>query len=160
MAPTLTYNTIINVIEPWEFLKHTKEFDQAFGTRLFQCLFEKSPQTKVLFGYPIDLDVKSHELLQSKRFIAHASTVLEMFDMAFNMLGPDIELLMEILDELGSNHIVYGVSRHMFSIMEEALLIVLEEFLGAKFTATVRQSWRETYGFLSYHMMEAYKKKR
>lgn len=55
-------------------------------------LFKKSPQTKVLFGFPIDVDTDSYELLNSKRFGMHAAYLVEMLDTALNMLGPDIEV--------------------------------------------------------------------
>lgn len=159
MVLDLSYTTINNVFESWELLKRNKGLEKEFGIKLFQRLFEKSPPAKVLFGYPIDLDVNSSELLKSKRFNTHASTVFDMLDTAFNMLGPDIELLMEIMNELGSKHIVYGVTPQMFPFMEEAILFALEECLGERITPNVRQSWIETYQFLSHHMLKPYKTK-
>ena len=71
-------------------------------------LFAHCPEAKVLFGFPIDVDTNSDELLTSKRFLAHASYLLEMIDTSLSMLGPDIELLTEIMEELGIKHIRYG----------------------------------------------------
>lgn len=55
-----------------------------------------------MFGFPIDIDPKSAELVVSKRFLMHASYLIQMLDTALNMLGPDIELLTEIMTELGA----------------------------------------------------------
>jgi len=38
-------------------------------------LFEKCPQAKVLFGFPIDVDAHSEELITSKRFLMVRSLV-------------------------------------------------------------------------------------
>jgi hypothetical protein len=62
----------------------------------------------VLFGFPIDIDPTSPEVLTSKRFIMHAAYLIQMIDTALNMLGPDIELLTEIMTELGIKHVRYG----------------------------------------------------
>lgn len=118
-------------------------------------LFEECPQAKILFGFPIDIDVNSPDLLESRRFLSHAAYLLEMFDTALNMLGPDIELLTEIMQELGVKHIRYGVKPEMFPMMGNALVHVLEETLGDNFTENIRDSWLETYQALSGDMIEA-----
>jgi hypothetical protein len=38
----------------------------------------------------------------------HAAYLIQMIDTALNMLGPDIELLTEIMTELGIKHVRYG----------------------------------------------------
>jgi hemoglobin-like flavoprotein len=108
-----------------------------------------------LFGFPIDIDVYSSELLQSKRFLAHAAYLLEMIDTALNMLGPDIELLTEIMHDLGLKHIRFGVKPEMFPIMGEALIYVLIDTLGDEFTPSMIESWVETYDSLSGDMIRA-----
>jgi hypothetical protein len=120
-------------------------------------LFRECPKAKVLFGFPIDLDMTSPDILVSKRFLMHAAYLLEMIDTALNMLGPDIELLTEIMQELGVKHIRYGVKPEMFPHMGVALLETLEESLGSKFSSSMRESWVETYEALSGDMILAQK---
>jgi len=109
------------------------------------------------------MEVSSPKLLTSKRFVAHAAYLLEMFHAALNMLGPDIELLTEIMKELGTNHIRYGVKPEMFPAMGEALIEMLEEMLGAAFTEKMCVSWVEIYDALSSDLiliqLEATKKR-
>lgn len=153
----ISYDTISAVLESWESLKRGKDdFYLVFGTKLFQRLFEISPPVKKIFGYPIDIDVTSAELIQSKRFENHVRTVLDKLDVALNMLGPDIELLMDIMKDLGSKHINYGVKPEMYPILAEAILYALEDSLKEKFTPDVRQAWVETYTFLTFHMLQPY----
>ena len=116
-------------------------------------LFIKCPQAKVLFGFPIDVDADSPEVLKSKRFLMHAAYLIQMLDTALNMLGPDIELLTEILTELGEKHVRYGVKPEMFPVMGEALLHALETSLSLD--ATTKEAWVETYHALSQDMIRA-----
>jgi methyl-accepting chemotaxis protein len=121
----------------------------------WRSLFEKCPQAKVLFGFPIDIDPHCPELLQSKRFIMHAAYLIQMIDTALNMLGPDIELLTEIMTELGLKHVRYGVKPEMFPIMGDALLHTLETTLKSSFTKPVKEAWLEVYSALSQDMIRA-----
>jgi hypothetical protein len=58
--------------------------------------------------------------MKSKRFIMHAAYLVQMLDTVLNMLGPDIELLTEIMLDLGAKHLRYGVKPDMFPRMGEA----------------------------------------
>lgn len=57
------------------------------------------PQAKTLFGFPKTMNPGSDEMKTNKRFLAHASYMIQMFDKQLQMLGPDTELLQEILTE-------------------------------------------------------------
>ena len=124
-------------------------------------LFTECNEAKILFGFPMDIDPNSPELLTSKRFAAHAAYLIQMIDTALNMLGPDIEMLTEIMADLGAKHIRYGVKAHMFPIMGRCLIEVLEECLPeGYFTPTIKEAWVETYGALSADLIEAVNKKK
>lgn len=99
------------------------------------------------------MDASSPDLLRSKRFITHSVYLLEMIDTALNMLGPDIELLTEIMMDLGKKHIRYGVTPEMFPAMRDALVATLTDSLGDDFTAAAREAWIETYKELSGDMI-------
>lgn len=82
-----------------------------------------------------------------------------MLDTALNMLGPDIELLTEIMEDLGKKHVRYGVKPEMFPCMGEALLSVMREELKEKFDETIEESWVEVYGALTSDMVRSMAKK-
>ncbi|CAB9531741.1 expressed unknown protein [Seminavis robusta] len=90
MSLEMDYETIFHVMDSWELLRRIPDHEQIAGTILFTHLFQKCPETKVLFGFPLDMDPGSEKMQQSKPFVRHASNAL-------NMLGPDAELLAEIL---------------------------------------------------------------
>lgn len=163
----------LQVIESWEALRRIKDYESVAGTSLFQryaqrswtpvcrridspsfSLFRACPKAKVLFGFPIDIDPDSPELLNSKRFIMHGSYMIEMLDTAINMLGPDQELLTEIMTELGAKHVRYGVQPEFFPIMGESLIATLQERLGDDvMSEAVVEAWKETYAELSNDMI-------
>jgi hemoglobin-like flavoprotein len=124
---------------------------------LFQNrFFALEPDAKVIFGFRNrDGD---EELIKSRRFSRHAAYFIQMIDKALGMLGPDIELLTEILLELGQKHVSYGVQPEYFPSMGRALIFAVQDTLGeAHFPAEIKDSWVEVYGALSYDMIRAQK---
>ncbi|GAX26782.1 hypothetical protein FisN_9Lh047 [Fistulifera solaris] len=156
----LSYNTTSSVIESWERLKRIKNYQEVAGVTVFQRLFEKCPQARVLFGFPIDIDTNSSELLQSKRFLTHAAHMMDMMDAALSMfLGPDMDMLHEIIDELADKHRRYGVTAPMFPILGEGFLLALETHLGESFFDNkMKEAWKEAYSLLSCEMINAMSK--
>ena len=56
------------------------------------------PEAKVIFGFQKDADVSDgSDLLKSPRFTKHAQYFIQMIDKALGLLGPDLELLTDIL---------------------------------------------------------------
>jgi methyl-accepting chemotaxis protein len=106
------------------------------------------------------MDPNSPEMLASKRFVMQGSYMIRMLDTALSMLGPDIELLSDILQDLGAKHGRYGVKREMYNIMGDALIKVLQEMLGGNLmTDSCVASWKQTYKELSRDMIKAMKQK-
>jgi hemoglobin-like flavoprotein len=64
------------------------------------------------------------------------------------------EQLMLVVRELGWRHASYGVTEAHFDTVGTALLLTLEEGLGAAFTADVAAGWGAVYGFLAETMKE------
>ena len=121
-------------------------------------MFELEPAAKVIFGFKENM--KSEDLLKSNRFSKHAKYFIQMIDKALGMLGPDIELLTEILMDLGKKHVQYGVKPEYFPSMGRALVYAVEELLPEEeFSRQVKDAWVEVYGALSYDMIRAQKAK-
>jgi len=80
--------------------------------------------------------------------------MIHMFDAALNMLGPDTETLLEILEELGRRHIQYGVKAHYYPFMGQALVHALKETIGKAMTPEVTEAWIEVYELLSGEIMK------
>lgn len=76
-----------------------------------------------------------------------------MVDRALSLLGPDIELLTDILEDLGKKHVRFGVTPAMFPPMGMALLATVKELLGEKYTPEANKAWLEVYHAFSYDMI-------
>ena len=138
---------------------YTLLINQIFFLLLFLLfrLFTMEPSAKIIFGFNKDMDPNSDDVLNSPRFTKHAKYFIQMIDKALSMLGPDIEILTEILLELGEKHVKYGVKPEYFPSMGRALIDTVGEFLGDDFTEDVKSDWVEVYGALSYDMIRAQK---
>lgn len=154
----LNYDAMFQVIDSWERLRRVDDFEKYAGTILFQRLFTKCPNIKALFGFPVSMDPKSETLLKSKRFLTHATYMIQMLDKALSMLGPDVELLAEILADLGKKHARYGVKEEYFFFMGEALHETLKETLGSNFTDEDKEAWHLVYDALSEEMCKSMNK--
>mmetsp|Transcript_45789 Transcript_45789/g.110985 ORF Transcript_45789/g.110985 Transcript_45789/m.110985 type:complete len:160 (+) Transcript_45789:141-620(+) len=159
MVADMSYSTVSNVIDSWEEVRRLKDYEQIVGVTLFTKLFELEPEAKAIFGFEVDADV-AEELSKSPRFTKHAKYFIQMIDKALGMLGPDIELLTEILLDLGHKHVGYGVKPEYFPSMGRALIYAVKENLGEKFNDETKDAWIEVYGALSYDMIRAQKMKR
>jgi hemoglobin-like flavoprotein len=65
------------------------------------------------------------------------------------------DALVPVLQKLGARHSGYGVVDAHYATVGGALLLTLEQGLGAAFTAEVRAAWVALYGLVSSTMMEA-----
>ena len=92
----------------------------------------------------------------AKRFVV-------TLDRSIGYLGPDYELLTDVLQVLGQKHKKYGVTSEYFKQMGNALIETLEDVLGNennnatnnKFPHDVKQSWIEVYQLFSGEMLNA-----
>jgi hemoglobin-like flavoprotein len=129
-----------------------------FFLLLFLRLFTLEPEAQRIFGFSKNMDPTSPDVLKNPRFIKHAKYFIQMIDKALSMLGPDIEILTEILMELGEKHVRYGVKPEYFPSMGRALIETVSETLGPEdFTSDIKADWVEVYGALSYDMIRAQK---
>ncbi|CAB9528302.1 Leghemoglobin Lb120 [Seminavis robusta] len=156
MSLEMDYTTLFAVMDSWETMRRIPDSGEVAGAILFKHFFQRCPAAKVLFGFPVEMDAESEAIQNSKRFRSHASLMIDMLDRALNMLGPDVELLGEILSDLGKKHARMGVKESYFPFMGEALIETLRETLGAStFTPEIEASWKAVYDGLSTAMIKA-----
>ena len=94
------------VLDSWAKLKQIENYEEIAGTMLFREMFRQCPDSKALFGFPLDMDVESSAILKSKRFKTHAKYFVEMLDRALRMV--QAKQLEENLKELGELHSEFG----------------------------------------------------
>jgi hemoglobin-like flavoprotein len=139
------------VIGEWERVKKVEDYEQVVGTILFQNLFEKCPQAKPLFGFPMNTDPRNKNLLKSSRFAQHATFLVRMVDKTISMLGEGVtQHLTNMLTDLGKKHVAYGVKPEYFPYMTESLLVMLKETISD----VNDDAWQDVFDYLSA-VMEA-----
>lgn len=145
--------TMFTVSDSWEVLKRMPNYEEVAGTILFGHLFVNCKPAKVLFGFPISMDPKSEAMKTSKRFLQHATYIIQMFDKALQLLGPDVDTLRVILNDLGKTHVRIGVKESFFPIMGDALMKTLRQLLGDNFDPQTEHAWREVYNAIASEMI-------
>ena len=109
------------------------------------------PKAMSLFGFKCDGKV---DLSKSEMFIMHAKKFVTMLDSAVDMLGPNLDMLTDILTELGQKHAIkYLVKPEYFPPMGIALLESLQE-VDKEFTLDIQKSWRVVYTAISADMIK------
>ncbi|KAG7351704.1 globin-like protein [Nitzschia inconspicua] len=156
VADNMSYSTVSNVVDTWEQVRRNDNFEEIVGRELFLKFFALEPDAMVIFE--LDPESNLETLSKSCRFVKHSSYVIKMIDKTLAMLGPDCELLTEVLLELGQKHFCYGVKPEYYLSMGRALIHVVETVLGeSRFTPEVKDSWVEVYGAFSYDLIRAQK---
>ena len=113
--------------------------DTEMVGRLYELLFERHPEVRAMF--PQDMTAQVH------RFV----TEIEAFAVAM----PDLPVVEERASQLGARHVRYGVRPTHFPYVRDALLDVLAERLGDRFTAAHRTAWARAYNLMAEIMMES-----
>lgn len=102
-------------------------------------LFEMDPSLKPLFKG----DMKE----QGKK-------LMSMIGVAVNGLN-NLESIVPAVQNLGKNHVKYGVKDEHYDTVGGALLHTLATGLGDDFTPAVKAAWTEVYGLLATTMKDA-----
>jgi hemoglobin-like flavoprotein len=111
----------------------------AAAALFYRRLFELDPTLRPLFKG--DLKEQGRKLM-------------DMLGLAVKGLDRP-EALLPALAALGRRHAGYGVNKHDYETVGEALIWTLEQGLGPSFTPDVREAWEAVYGFVAGAMREA-----
>lgn len=149
MVDELSYETALTVIESWESLRRTKNYAERTGRGLFIRFFRQEPGAKAVFGF--DNTDDNDSVYESRKFLDVAKNFVEIVDQAVDMLGPDLEVLANVLIDLGEKyHNDYGMQPEYYSVLGRALIDQLEEMLGHDaFGLHTKSCWMQVYGALA-----------
>jgi len=82
--------------------------------------------------------------------------LMSMIGTAVNGLN-DLGSIVPAVQNLGKNHVGYGVKDSHYDTVANALLFTLDKGLGEKFTPEVKTAWTEVYTVLATTMKDAAK---
>lgn len=111
----------------------------AVGALFYDNLFATAPQLRPLFNG--DLREQQSKLMAMLRY------VVERLDA--------LPTILRDIQDLAQRHVRYGVQPEHYALVGAALLMTLEQGLGADFDAETRQAWEAAYGVLSGAMIDS-----
>ena len=110
-----------------------------FVASFYHNLFTTYPETKALFA-------KTNMKDQKKKLLSSLVLVVN------SLHQPNI--LSSTLRGLGVRHIKYGALPEHYPLVGNALLETLEQYLGEKWTPSVKQSWVDAYNAITELMLD------
>ena len=112
----------------------------AAAQMFYQRLFEIDPSTMPLFA-------ATDMAAQREKLLGALSLVVGKAD--------QLDIIVPALQELGRNHVKYGVEDRHYDSVGTALLWTLEQGLQCDFTQEVRAAWTVAYAQVSGPMRQA-----
>ncbi len=111
----------------------------AVAALFYQRLFELDPGLQRLF--------KGDMAAQGRKLMTMIGTAVANLR--------QIDTVVPAIQQLGQRHVGYGVKDADYETVGAALLWTLEQGLGDRFTAPVREAWTACYGTLASVMKDA-----
>lgn len=131
---------------------------EANTIKLVQGTFKKiapiSDQAAEIFYTKLfDLDPTLKPLFKGD-MKEHGSKLMSMIGTAVHGLN-NLDAIVPVVQNLGRNHVGYGVKDGHYDTVGSALIYTLETGLGDAFTADVKAAWVEVYTVLATTMKDA-----
>lgn len=156
---SLTFQNVSNVTQSWDALKRVPDYQERSGVLLFKKFFTYEPRALAVYNFAKYAKVDD-DFFKTTSMVLHAKRYIATMDHAVGMLGPSIDMLTEILIELGQQHVKYGVKPAYYPPMGRALLEMMEEILGPEvFTPEIKDSWVDCFQTMAYDMAQAGRKR-
>ena len=156
MVDQIEYQSIVKAMACWEHANQKFSSCEEIGNAILLELFDIEPATKIVFGYqPNQQDIKSHPVLRMGLMV-HGLRIVQMIDQVLDVLGPDTEVLKEILADVAKRHQRKGVQKehfvHMGAAIRGALSKVLEQ---ENYSTEVDMAWKDIFDCLSQTIVQS-----
>lgn len=119
--------------------QHVAQMQGQAAAIFYDRLFELAPETRALFATDLD----------------HLGA--KMISMLGAIVGQihDIAVLAPMVGDLARRHVGYGVRARHYETMQAAMLWMLRQSLGPRFTPEVEAAWTRAFAALTRTMLEA-----
>ena len=108
---------------------------------------------EIFYGKLFEMDASLKPLFKGD-MKEQGKKLMTMIGVAVNGLN-NLEAIVPAVQNLGKNHVKYGVKGEHYDTVGGALLYTLETGLGADFTPEVKAAWTDVYGLLATTMKDA-----
>lgn len=115
-----------------------------------------APQAAALFYNNLFTLDPSLKPLFKGDMVAQGETLMQMIAAAVSKLT-QLDVLVPVLQNLGKQHVAYGVVDSHYDTVGAALLQTLGQGLGEAFTVEVKEAWTSVYGVMATTMKAAAK---
>lgn len=143
----LSFSTYSEVMDSWERIRRVKDYRKTFGMLVFTKFVKMHPDAISLFGLKGD----EKDTLKCRAFLKRSKDFVDMFDSLIDMLGPNADMLTDILREMGQKQASSGVKKAYYPAMGIALIEGLR-VLDKKFTIETELCWKKVYHGISVDM--------
>jgi hemoglobin-like flavoprotein len=116
-----------------ETFRRVEEKADIAALVFYRNLFQIAPELRAMFNTSIE--VQARKLMDSLR---HTVATLEQ-----------PEVLVPVLEGLGRRHLSYGTKSEHYAIVAQAMMQMLAEVLGQRFTPAVSAAWEEALTFVA-----------
>jgi hemoglobin-like flavoprotein len=154
MDSSISYQSVTRVHETWELARQKYSSEAEFGTEILLKLFRMAPGAKAVFGFDPQEDVENNSKLRASALV-HGLRILQILDGILTLLGPNTEMLFEILSKLGDRHLKLGVDKEYILLIGSAIRECISDKLGAKYTSDDDESWKIVFSILSAELLRA-----
>lgn len=126
----------------------------SVGTKVFLQIFTIEPTVKKLFPFR---DITGDALLRDTQFRGHAFRFIQAIGAAVDNIDDINSAMAPLLLRLGKQHVHYkDFDVDYFDIFIRAILHVLENELGSKYTVGVSIAWNHVVDFIISKLKEGY----
>jgi hemoglobin-like flavoprotein len=156
MVEQISYQALSNVLSCWQNAQQKHSCREHIGNAILLQLFNVEPEIKLVFGFTLDqTNIENNPMLRMGLMV-HGLRIMKMIDQVLELMGPDTEVLNEILQDQVQRHKRYGVKKEHFAHMGTAIRGALSNLLDKEvYTADVDRSWKEMFDKLTTAMIQS-----
>jgi len=150
------FSTILEVSQSWDDIRRIYNYEETFSTLLYEKFLELEPNAIDYFHFSNNKKNSENEeeketccsensskygdYYEHPLFYEHCLSFVKMLDLVIHLLGPDVELVEEILLDLGGKNLDRGVMQETYKPFGNALLYSIQELLSSIPNTTRRAS--------------------
>mmetsp|Transcript_6120 Transcript_6120/g.12269 ORF Transcript_6120/g.12269 Transcript_6120/m.12269 type:complete len:153 (-) Transcript_6120:259-717(-) len=142
----IEYDIVSRVLETWTLVrracKDNDHFERMFGRQIMYQFAQLAPSVQDFY----ETDEKMGK---------HAMGIVQLFDSVFQMLGPDLEFIEEILHQVGVRHANMGVDVALFPALGQSLIWAIDQNIGDQMDDEDREAWQLVYDVISADIIKA-----
>lgn len=141
----MNYDSISKVLDSWESARQKFGNEEEIGSKILLSLFETVPEAKAMFGLPSHAGAGNSRAF-AMGLLVHGTSVVRMLDGAVSMLGPDMDMVQEILIQLSQLH---GIKVEYFLLFGDSIREALSAIIGESFSKETDAAWKTFFSYLS-----------